>query len=209
MRRLQRAVLVALAALLLLALGAYLLRRPLLTAAARALVVRDSAAPADLILLLNGRPSQRPVYAAQLYRERLAPRVVLAQVAPTPAAALDVCEDHTEVALRLLRRLGVPDSAIVVLRTPGGVTSTQDEARAFRAHLRRHPARRVLVVTSPVHTRRARWWLRRELRGLPVTLHMLPARDPRIDETSWWQSEAGLIAVTNEYLTWAHNLLAR
>jgi uncharacterized SAM-binding protein YcdF (DUF218 family) len=65
------------------------------------------------------------------------------------------------------------------------------------------------VVTSGYHTRRTRWWLRRELRGIPVQLSMQPVRDTRFDETDWWRSEEGLIAINNEYLTWIHNLLRR
>jgi uncharacterized SAM-binding protein YcdF (DUF218 family) len=199
----------AAAVVLLLGLTVVLLHRPILRGVAGALVVEDAAAPVDFVFLLNGRPSARPFHAATLYHRGLAPRVVLAQVSRNPAESLGICDDQTAAALAVLRRLHVPDSAVTVLSTPRGVTSTQEEAHALRAYLQRNPADRILVVTSGYHTRRTRWWLRRELGDMPVRLLMWPVRDTRFDESDWWTTEEGLIAINNEYLTWVHNLLRR
>lgn len=187
---------------------AYLLHRPVLSAVAHALIVSDPPARGDLIFLLNGRPSTRPVHAAALYHRGTAPRIVLAQVARDPAEVLAACEDQTSAAVLVLRRLDVPSSAITVLTQARGVSSTHEEAQALRAYLRQSPVDRIVVVTSGYHTRRARWWLRREL-GDSIRLIMSPARDTRFDESNWWTTEAGLIAINNEYLTWLHNLLYR
>ena len=193
------------AALLLIVLGAWLLRAPILRGVGHWLNVGQAPARAELIYLFGGDIESRPARAATLYREGWAPRIVIARVETLPAEAMGLYPHQTDVAVRLLRHFGVPDSAITVLRTPGGVTSTRDEAVLLAAWLRRHPARRVLAVTSRYHTRRARWHLRRALGGTEVEVRMIAAADPRFGERDWWRSEDGLIAYVNEYLKWAQN----
>lgn len=186
-------------ALLALGVAAYALRGPLLTGFANALTVDDALAPADFIYLLGGDAHIRPVHAARLFREGLAPRVVITG-APGPP-------DPSNPAMQLLRIEGVPDSAVTMLQLPPGATSTQDEGRALRRYLQAHPAERVIVVTSPYHTRRARWTLRRELKGVDVDLRMSAAPDPRFNASNWWQNEEGFVAYLTEALKFIHTLL--
>lgn len=202
-----RRVGVALAALLLLALGAYALRGQILFGVGHWLDAGEVPARADLVYLFGGDIESRPARAAALYRQGWAPRIAIARVQTLPAEAMGLYPHQTDVTVRLLRRFGVPDSAIIVLRTPGGVTSTHDEAVLLAGWLRRHPARRVLAVTSRYHTRRARWQLHRALGGMRVDVRMVAATDPRFGERDWWRSEAGLIAYVNEYLRWVQNRL--
>lgn len=198
-RRLRRAGTAALA-LLLLALAAYALRAPLLTGAARLLTVRDPVTRADLILVLGGEVDTRPVHAAELYRRGVAPRVVLVRERAGPAVRAGLYPSRTDVAARILRRGGVPDSALVVLAPPGGASSTAEEAAALRAHLAGGGARRVVVVTNPYHSRRARLALRRATRGLPVEVLVSPTPAWGFTERDWWRSEEGLIAYFNEWV---------
>ena len=191
------------AALLLL----YLARAPLLTCVAELLIVRDAPAASGLLFLLNGAENVRPPHAARLWRRGVAPRVAIAREYSPESVRAGLYPNRTDVAVGMLRRHGVPDSAIVVLPFPGGVTSTQDEGRALRAYLERHPARRVTVVTSDYHTARARWTIRQELRGLGVEVRMAAAPEPGFGPRDWWRSEEGLILYLEEYLKWAHTLL--
>lgn len=188
----------ALLALSLLALAAYALRAPLLTGAARLLTVRDPVARADLILVLGGEVDTRPAHAAELYRRGVAPRVALVRERAAPAVAAGLYPSRTDVAVRILRREGVPDSALVVLAPPGGASSTAEEAAALRAHLVRGGARRVVAVTNPYHSRRARMALRRGTRGLPVEVLLSPTPAWSFTERDWWRSEDGLVAYFNE-----------
>lgn len=207
LRRLAKGV-----GVLLLALAAlWLLRVPLLTAAGRLLVVDDAPRPADLLFVLGGDVDTRPFHAAALYRRGLAPRVALPRSEPGAAAELGLVPDLTTTAVRVLRRQGVPAEAVVVLATfPGGTTSTAQDGLELRRWLERNPGvRRVTVVTSRWHTRRARFNLRRQLKGIKVELRMSGARDPHFDETDWWRSEHGTVTVFQEYVKFAHNLFAR
>lgn len=207
--RLPRAARWALGTLALL-LAFFLLRGPLLMGVARFLEVEDPPHRADLIYLLGGdsHVGARAPHAAALYRRGLAPRVVLARTELTPSVRLGYYPSETDVNLRLLRHFGVPDSAIVVLEMPGGATSTTDEARVLGQYLNGRPTE-VIVVTTRYHTRRARWNLRRALRGQPVEIRMSGATDPRFHSGNWWRVEAGLLAYVTEYIKFAHNWLAR
>ncbi|HEX2190650.1 MAG TPA: ElyC/SanA/YdcF family protein [Longimicrobiaceae bacterium] len=204
--RLRRAGAAALA-LLLAALAAYALRAPLLTGAARLLTVRDSVTRADLILVLGGEVNTRPAHAAELYRRGVAPRVVLVRERAGPAVEAGLYPGRTEVAVRILRRDGVPDSAITVLAPPRGASSTAEEAAALRAHLARTGTRRVAVVTNPYHSRRARMALRRATRGLRVEVLLSPTPAWGFTERDWWRSEDGLVAYFNEWVKLAAYLL--
>lgn len=196
---LRRLGVAALAALVVL-LSLYALRAPLLTGAARLLTVRDPLARADLILVLGGERYTRPRHAAALYRRGVAPRVVLIREEGEPETRLGLYPNGTDVSVAVLRRFGVPDSAIVVHEPPEGAGSTLEEARALRDYLRESGARRVVVVTNDYHSRRARWVLRRETRDHPAQLRMAPVETLYFDETNWWRRERGLVTYLNEYI---------
>jgi len=194
-------------ALLLLGLAAYAFHRPLLRGFASALTVDDAVAPADFLYVLGGDVNTRPFHAADLFRRGFAPRVVVPRTQDRPASERGFYPNDADVAVRILQQEGVPDSAITMLDMPGGVTSTQDEGRVLRDYLRGQPAQRVIVVTSAFHTRRARWTLRRELRGVEADLRMAAAEDDRFDASNWWTREAGFLAYVSEMLKFVHTLL--
>jgi len=100
----------------------------------------------------------------------------------------------------VMEKLGVPAEKIIILPVPGGATSTFDEAAAFRQYLEARPIRKIILVTSAFHTRRARWICNGAFSGLRVTLEVaaVPYRD--FDQTNWWKHENGLIALNNEYV---------
>lgn len=174
-------------------------REPLLVAGARALTVDDARGPADYIVVLSGGSETRPFAAAELYRRGLAPRVVIfhAREEPGPDVGAPALT-QVQIYRRVLEMEGVPAAAIAQL--PGRVDSTRDEARALRRLLVAHPARRVIIVTSPEHTRRARWTFQKTLTGMAVEVRMAPARHPRFDETNWWRHDVGALAYIHEFL---------
>jgi uncharacterized SAM-binding protein YcdF (DUF218 family) len=192
--------------LLLLGMAAYALRRPLLTGFANALTVDDDLVPADFIYLLGGDAHIRPVHAARLFRDGLAPQVVITTGGPL-TSRVSTTPDSADSVVQLLRLEGVPDSSIAALPLPPGAASTQDEGQALRRYLQEHPAQRVIVVTSAYHSRRARWTLRRELKGVNVDLRMSAAPDPRFNASNWWQNEEGFVAYLTEALKFVHTLV--
>ncbi|HET7321642.1 MAG TPA: YdcF family protein [Longimicrobiaceae bacterium] len=203
-RRAPRWLLACGAALVLL-LAVYLARVPLLIGVARAVSVQDSLRPADLIMVLGGDIHTRPARGAELYRSGLAPRLVLARVADMPDTRAGFYPNETDASVRYLRHLGVPDSALVVLRTPEGVTSTAEEAEALRRYLADHPAERIILVTDRYHTRRARWIFRRTLEGTGTRVLVTAAPNPTYDVDRWWKYEDGMVKYFDEYVKFLHS----
>lgn len=205
-RRVRR-VAIAVGVPLLLVLLLFLLHAPILTALANFLTIDDERAPADAIVLLNGGLDTRPEAAARLYREGLVPIVVIGREEDGRAVELGLMPNRTDVAIGLLRHGGVPDSAIRQLRTPGGTTSTEDEARLFAAYARLHDFRRIIVLTSDFHTRRTRRAFRNALRSLPIEIRMAAAPSAEFGPADWWRTEAGLLAISEEYVKLLRDIL--
>lgn len=200
--------LIVLASLAGAALLCWLLRAPILTSVGRFLTVHDRLQRADAIFVFGGDPDVRPFEAAALYRRGWAPRVLVPGMETGKLASIGMVPTQTQLFTGVLRHEGVPDSAVMVLTMPGGTASTTDDVAVLRDWIRRTGARRVIAVTTDYHTRRARFALRRGLKGMDVRvmMHGVPARG--FDETNWWRSESGLVTYVNEYLKFARYLVA-
>ena len=186
----------------------YFLRAPLLSAVARLLVVSDPVEPADLIYVMGGNPAARPAAAVQLYRAGYARRIAVPRVEPLDSVLEGLRLHSTIEVTHILQRLGVPRSAIVILEWPGGSTSTLDDARILVSYARQAGLRRVIVVTSELHTRRTRWALRKMMRrDEPFQLMVSPAIEAGVRADNWWKSEDGLLQCASEYLKFLHNLI--
>jgi uncharacterized SAM-binding protein YcdF (DUF218 family) len=166
------------------------------------LVIADPLPPhADAIVVLAGSVSGRVLEAARFYRAGLAPRVVLTRTRlPSGAPALRgrgvrLPEEH-EQAAGALEALGVPPSALRVL--PRRTQSTKSEAHAIARWACRHGVRRLIVVTSPTHTRRARLILTPAL-GPDVALTVRPAPAAVFPAERWWRRRRAIKDVVIEY----------
>jgi len=180
-----------------LALG-YIAREPLLIRLARILTVDDAEGPADYLVVLGGGAETRPFAAAALYRAGVAPKVLVFEHEADRITGLGLAPTHDELYRKILQIEGVPARALD--RAPGVVRNSWDEARALRRFLVARPVRRIVLVTSAEHTRRARWVFRKVLTGLPVEVRVAPARHWRFDETNWWKSDEGALVYLHEYL---------
>jgi len=180
----QRFIHVA-AILALLGLGLTLAHRPLLIGFAHLFRVNDPA-PSDALVLLHGGRSHRLARLLQLYREGLAPVILMGELGITPILEVD----ETERIRNYLITNGVPPGAIRIL--PGGVVeSTADEAGRVRDYVRSSPLRRITLVTTAFHTARARWIFRKALRAQGVDVRVAAARRPEYDESNWYRTEQG------------------
>src|SRR5690606_10560695 len=122
-------VLLSLAALILIGFG---LRRPILAASAHILDVGAQPEASDIIFLLGGDIHSRPGKVVELYSRGFAPTILLARASDSEATKIGAIPNETDATVTMLTRLGVPDSAIVVLAPSGGVSSTTAEAVELR-----------------------------------------------------------------------------
>lgn len=186
--------------LLLLGLLAYTFRFQILTSLADFLTVDDQLQPADVIFVLNGDIHTRPFRAAELFEEGLAPQIVIVKAENLPATEIGLFPDETEVNVNVMKKLGVPDENIVVLAPDEDATSTRDEAGILRRYVDENDIKRVILVTSAFHTRRAQWIFEKELSGSGVILEVAAAPHWKFDETNWWTREKGLTTLFEEYI---------
>lgn len=105
-----------------------------------------------------------------------------------------------ELARRALERGGVPGQKIE--ESPKTVGGTYQEAVLLRDLTNLYGARSIIVVTSPYHTRRARWILRRVFAGSGVEIKIAAAASsdaatPRL--ATWWFHKRGWQDVAGEY----------
>ncbi len=141
---------------------------PLIDGAAQFLIRPDAPRRSDLIFLLGGDYLARSPYAAYLLVHGYSPQILVAREA----------SDMTDKSIDLMIALGAEARRIVQVRPTGGVHSTADEARALRRYVRSHSVKSVLVVTSMLHSRRAKMAIQRALWGTGVDVRVVCVGSP-------------------------------
>jgi len=168
----------------------------------RALVVEDPTAKADAIVVVAGGTPTREETAARLYREGLAPEVLLSnQFTPDRVRELIALGarrfDYQGEARLVLEHGGVPTGAIVVLAPP--VKTTEAELKVVGEAARTRGWRRVILVTSPQHSRRVKLvWSRQAPPDVQALVTVVPEDDFLHED--WWRKRREAEAVLHEYL---------
>jgi uncharacterized SAM-binding protein YcdF (DUF218 family) len=104
------------------------------------LTVDSGPVTADVIVILGGGSHERPLRAAQLFQQHAAARILISGAG------------DDEINRRLLLANGVPAGAIEV---ENASTTTCENAEFSLRRLRAENVRRVILVTSWYHARRA------------------------------------------------------
>lgn len=156
----------------------------------RLLYVQDSVERTDALVVLSGAITDRWLEAVDLFREGHAPRIVLSPGARDGGeqylrARGIVLPNDAERQRDVMIMLGVPAEAIVIL--PAEPDNTAQEAAAFRRLAAAEGWRRVTIVTSKLHTRRARFAFARELAKMGLQVFVRGSRYDRADPAHWWR----------------------
>jgi len=106
----------------------------------RLLTVESGEVKADALIVLGGGPEERPKRAAQLYKAGAAPVILVSGFG-----------DY-DISVNILKQNGVPETAIF---GESRSVSTLENAEFSIPLLRQMGARRVIIVTSWYHSRRA------------------------------------------------------
>jgi uncharacterized SAM-binding protein YcdF (DUF218 family) len=188
--RFRRRIIIAIVVLVLGVLGGYGFAHT-----GRYLAREDPLTRADAILVLAGSDIERPLEAADLYVGGFAARIVLTRETVEPALARLRERGVTppfkvEWQRSVLIQLGVDAEAVII--PPRTHDNTAQEAQTLRALAAAHGWRRVIVVTSKYHLRRAGLAFRRELRDTGVSVVMRGARYDRAAPDRWWTRRADI-----------------
>ena len=166
---------------MLLVLSA-LLHTQILSALGSYLVNAGPPAKADIALVLDGdEAGQRILTAAQLVRDGFAPQVLV-------SGSTGVYGQHScDLAIPFAVKHGYPESYFIHFENEA--SSTVDEARLALTFIRKSGYRRILLVTSDYHTRRASLIYRTQ--AAELTFITIAAPDKYFSATGWWHYREG------------------
>ncbi|HEX2776749.1 MAG TPA: YdcF family protein [Candidatus Acidoferrales bacterium] len=163
----------------------YVARYPILRFAGDIWIVDETPQVSDVIVILSddNYGADRAARAAQLFKSGMAPRVLASGRLLRPYAGI------AELMERDLKALGVPANAIVPVTHRA--TNTREEAIADAQAIAAHGWKKVLLVTSNYHTRRANYIFERALPA-GTELRVVSAPDSEYDPNNWWRTRNGL-----------------
>jgi uncharacterized SAM-binding protein YcdF (DUF218 family) len=159
----------------------YVVRRPILRAAGWFWVVDEPPQQSDAIIILSDDNfrGERASLAATLYRAGWAPRIIASGRQLRSYASIAELMQHDLV------EDGVPAAAVI--RFPHRASDTREEAKALSNLLAQRGWKRILLVTSNYHTRRARYICSHAFP--PGTeLRVIASHDSEYDPNWWWES---------------------
>ena len=151
-----------------------------LSAVGHYLVVSDPIAPADAVVVLNGdsRQGDRLVQAVELWRTGIAPQVVVS------VTLADWQTPEDDPTWRHAVKLGLsPSKSLHLIPTTG---STVDEAKSLLPALQHLGYRRVIIVTSNYHSRRAKSIFQKQWARNDLQFTLVAAPDRHFHPDSWW-----------------------
>ena len=164
------------------------------------LVVEDPLERAAAIVILGGQPPYRAMEGASLYRGGWAPEIWL--LSPVIREETKILwemgipwMEEERLNRMILERLEVPPPAIRVF--PERVKNTVEEVRLISSLLREKGGRRVILVTSKVHTRRTAATWRAIVGKSPQAIVRFAKSDPFVPAT-WWRYTEDALAVVRE-----------
>ena len=170
--------------------------------AARALIVSAPLDSADAIVVLSGSSTyvERTHKAAELYRQRRAPLVLLTDDHTQGgwSSAVQRNPYFVERATDELIKQGVPVEKIRII--PGMPSGTHDEVLVIKDYASAQRLRSLLVVTSAYHSRRALRRLHQTFAGTEtvVGLDPVPPGSQTPSPAFWWLQVEGWRIVGGE-----------
>lgn len=173
-------------------------------AAAQLLIVKTELPVAAAIVVLSGSSTylERADWAARLYRQGRAPLIILTD--DKLISGWNGAEERNpyfyELAAKELQKRGVPSEKIRVVAEPA--LGTFYESLNVREYATSHGLKRLLVVTSAYHSRRALWSMRRACAGTDIVIGVdgPPPGWQTPSAWTWWLHRWGWKVVAGEYL---------
>ncbi len=153
------------------------------------LVRSDELQPADRIVVLAGA-HERALYAGDLYVKQYAPIVLVSWPAQHPSQQLLSqygleLQQEVDMNRALLLAKPVPETAIEIFGT--GSLSTVDEMAVLKERFVNQQMK-LLIVTSPLHTRRARLAARAALSETDIVpIVVATPYEPLLER--WWADQ--------------------
>ena len=174
------------------------------------LIYEQNPEKTDIIVVLNGRDTERSLAAVDLYKGGYANLIILAQGSKQPG-----CDEFWKRVSknfngkiffqRAIEAMGIPENSFKLIGD--GVSSTYDEAKATRRFMRQNGYKSILLVTSKWHSKRAYLTFKSALKndGIKVIVH--PSKYDTFNPDAWWKNENDTEEVFGEYVRLAYYIL--
>ena len=168
--------------------------------AGRWLVHEDPLSHADVIFVLSGGLPYRAEEAGKVFAMGYAPEVWMSRP-ERPGGKLEEHGVHfigeEEYNREILVYDGVPETAVHIL--PEFVVDTEQEVEEAAREMRRTGKTKIIIVTSPQHTRRVKALWEKLVGDNPAAL-VHAAHDDPFDISHWWRNTRDIFSVVRETL---------
>lgn len=178
--------------------------------AGRFLVASDAFTYADTAVILSGVPVTRALAARDLYLQHRVGQILVIPEPQSPVEGelvrLGLLDPHLPPwPERILAASGVPRSTIAFLPEP--INGTIVEANAVRDFLGGTVPKRMVLITSPQASRRARFIFRQVFRKAGVEVLSYPTPYDVFEADRWWSQPRNALYVVMEYQKFLVNAL--
>ena len=154
---------------------------------------------AAIVVLSGGRHAEyRIPKAVDMYKKGYADKLLLTRerrLNSKVAHLFPVFPANEEALQRISQELNIQVEFEVVASVNGrGATSTFDEAYDLLAFCSKKKIKRLIIVTSSFHTRRALYAFEKVFKGSGIKLEASAASNENFTEENWWHSDVGISA---------------
>jgi uncharacterized SAM-binding protein YcdF (DUF218 family) len=164
--------------------------QPLLRYSTTVIISSSEPKQADAIVLLAGGEPGRAWGAADIYKQKMAPYIVLTRE-PIGPEIVELRKQGVELSTGfdmnkyILHGLGVPDAAIVAVEPP--VQDTFDELTRVRELAEQKQWKSLIILTSNYHTRRT-GMAARYIFGKALDVRVVASPHGGLDRDRWWDN---------------------
>jgi uncharacterized SAM-binding protein YcdF (DUF218 family) len=177
---------------------AWLFRIELLQAAGNYLIVPDSKTPCETLFVLGGNSFERGLAAKSFFENQMCSNIVCTGGnVPSVLMALDTSLEEAEITKHFLLKSGIDSLSVHAL---GKSTSTLEEANEIFEYAKSNQLASIGVLSSKHHLKRVKKVFEKRFTGSSIEIGYFGAPSQQYNEDSWWNSEAGMIMVNNEYM---------
>lgn len=194
----RKKLLIALGVFVIILIPVFAFRKPLLRCCSAMLIKQDNLQVVDALFVLSGGAYDRGNEAVRIYNNGYAPVIICTGANPVvELKSIDIDTLESDMTVANLHRQLIADSLIRTIRYG---TSTFEEADTILGYCKANGYKKIMVLSSLLHTGRVNKVFRKKFRQEGITLLVRGAPSSRFKEELWWESEDGLIAVNNEWL---------
>lgn len=167
------------------------------------LILEHPPQKADIIVVLNGRDTERSLAAVDLYNQDYAKLIIMACGSKQPGSdefwrRVGNNFDGKIFFQRAIEAMGIPESSFKLIGN--GVTSTYDEAVATKEILEKNGYKSILLVTSKWHSKRAYLTFKSTLKNDGIMIVIQPSKYDTFNPDAWWKNRYHAELVFDEYV---------